>query len=323
MKVIKVYFVDFETNFNVRSNFFTKFLSQYYRIVIDPDPDYLFYSCYGYTHFKYDNCIKIFFTGENIIPDFNICDYGIGFHHLQLEDRYFRFPLYLMSIWDKMSEIQSYTNNSQDLLRRKFCNFVYSNSKVADPIRKIFFEKLSKYKRIDSGGGYLNNMAGKRVGNKLEFIKNYKFTIAIENSVVSGYTTEKMVEPIISKSMPIYYGDPTISSDFNTESFVHIRDYHTLESAVDFIIYLDQHNDVYLERLNRSSFVRENIKEYYTEGLLSFFINIFDQPLELAKRAPVYGCAKNYKRDYRRVAPLVDNIIFKKACGFMEKLRNK
>ena len=34
------------------------------------------------------------YTGENQVPDFNICDYAIGFHYIDFQDRYIRFPLY-------------------------------------------------------------------------------------------------------------------------------------------------------------------------------------------------------------------------------------
>lgn len=41
--------------------------------------------------------IRIFYPPpENLVPDFNICDYAIGFHYLDFEDHYFRFPLYLV-----------------------------------------------------------------------------------------------------------------------------------------------------------------------------------------------------------------------------------
>ena len=55
-------------------------------------------------------------------------------------------------------------------MKENFCNFVYSNSGWADPIREKFYKEISKYKRVDSGGAYLNNI-GYRVPDKLDFIK--------------------------------------------------------------------------------------------------------------------------------------------------------
>ena len=59
------------------------------------DADYVIYSVLGNEHwFAPDHSIKIFYTIENLAPDFNACDYAIGFEWMQFEDRYMRFPLY-------------------------------------------------------------------------------------------------------------------------------------------------------------------------------------------------------------------------------------
>ncbi len=84
---IRIGFVDFWKGFDARNNCLTDMLIRIYgknRIeVVDKNFDYLFFSCFGHSNLKYD-CIKIFFTGENIVPDFNICDYAIGVHEMNL-----------------------------------------------------------------------------------------------------------------------------------------------------------------------------------------------------------------------------------------------
>lgn len=51
------------------------------------------------------------------------------------------------------------------LLERKFCSFVVSNGFNCDKEREIFFKLLNTYKKIDSGGRFLNNI-GYRVYDK-------------------------------------------------------------------------------------------------------------------------------------------------------------
>ena len=81
MKTIKIYFVDFWDGFDPNNNFFTRLLSVKYDLVIDPvSPDYVFYSCFSFNIYKYPNAVKIYFTGENDVPDFNLADYALGFH---------------------------------------------------------------------------------------------------------------------------------------------------------------------------------------------------------------------------------------------------
>ncbi len=88
---IKVNFCDFWPGF-AKNNMFLTFLEKHFSVSMDSNPDYLFYSVYGNSHLKYKNCVKILFTGENLVPDFNLCDYALGFHYLEFGDRYMRFP---------------------------------------------------------------------------------------------------------------------------------------------------------------------------------------------------------------------------------------
>ena len=157
MRTIKIGFVDFWPDFDYKKFFMYNYLSKYYHLIISDEPDYLFCSSFGYKHWKYSNCIKIYYTAENLIPDFNIYDYGIGFYYLSLEDRYLRFPLWLIYSWNELNNMED-KNIDKELCERKFCNFVYSNSGWADPIREKFYKEISKYKRVDSGGAYLNNI---------------------------------------------------------------------------------------------------------------------------------------------------------------------
>ena len=65
----------------------------------------------------------------------------------------------------------------------------------------------------------MNNMNGwsvprepNRLQGKLDFLRDYKFTLAVENNIWPGYTTEKLVDPMFAGSIPIYVGDPQANS---------------------------------------------------------------------------------------------------------------
>jgi hypothetical protein len=102
---------------------------------------------------------------------------------------------------------------------RKFCNFLVSNGNCLE--RNNFFNKLSKYKKVDSGGQFMNNL-GYIVKDKREFQSGYKFSIAYENNAYRpqqiGYTTEKIMEPMTVNSIPIYWGNPKIDLEFKEKS---------------------------------------------------------------------------------------------------------
>jgi len=296
MQTLKIYFDDFG-EVNIKQNFIIDVLQKDYNVIIDPFPDYLFFSVHGFNHYKhkYDKCIKIFFTCENIEPDFNVCDYAIAFKHLIDADRYIRFPWYLFDGFEKLINHKNF--DRQQVLNRKFCNFVHSNYAIVDPFRKYFFDKLCTYKKVDSGGKYLNNI-GRYIPSdgKLSFIRDYKFTLAIENSIAPGYTTEKIVHPMIVNSMPIYWGNPVVDKDFNKQSFICINDFQSAEEAIEEIVRLDNDNEAYLYKLSQPWYLGDDYNSWELK-LRSFFRNIFEQALEDAKRRPQYGWVRvNQKR---------------------------
>ena len=320
MKTIKIWFLDFWKFFKPEDNLFVRVLSEKYTIVFDKEnPDYLFYTSYSYNHFKYKNSVKIYFTAENIIPDMNFADYGIGFHFIEFGDRYLRFPLYLLydEAWNKIKEQKTVL---KDLANRKFCNFIYSNSFNANPIRELFFHELSKYKKVDSAGRYLNNMGGAYLPNKLAFIKDYKFSIAIENSSVEGYTTEKVAEAMAADTIPIYWGNKRISADFNTNSMLIINNESDIQTLIDQIVYLDTHDDAYLTMLSKPWLNNQNIAVEWEEKIKTFLYHIIDQPKELAFRNQEYGFRKRLYKEEVRVAPLKNNYYWEKLCGLKERI---
>lgn len=295
MKTIKVKFVDFWDKFNPRHNFFTDILSKKYRIEFSDSPDYLIFSVFGYDNINYRNCTKIFYSGENITPDFNICDYAIGFNYLSFGDRYLRMPLYTTYDIELLATPKVIV--PEVVLKRKFCSFVVSNPKGA-PERERFFQLLSEYKQVDSGGRYKNNIGGP-VLDKNEFIKNYKFNIAFENSICDGYTTEKIIEPMLVNSIPIYWGNKLVNLDFNPASFINTNNFHSLEAAVEHIVRLDQNDEEYLSLLSIPWLNEKNYLDW-KEQLSAFFEHIFNKPLSESKYIPTHGYIQIYHNRLRR-----------------------
>lgn len=296
MKTIKVKFVDFWENFDPRHNFIADIISKKYRIELSDAPDYLIFSVFGYENIDYHNCTKIFYSGENITPDFNICDYAIGFNFLSFGDRYIRIPFYTAYGVRQLAAPKVIV--PEVVLNRKFCSFVVSNAQGA-PERERFFHLLSEYKQVDSGGRYKNNVGGP-VPDKTAFIKDYKFNIAFENCMCDGYTTEKIMEPMLVNSVPIYWGNRLINRDFNQDSFINITNYLSLEAAVEDIVRLDQNDDEYLSLLSAPWFNEENYLNW-EEQLITFFDNIFEKPLSESRYIPTHGYIQTYQYRLHRM----------------------
>jgi len=272
-KKIKIDFSDFWSGYNKTDNYFYNLLIQEFDVEISSNPDYLIYSVFGSNHLSY-NCIKIFYTGENIPANFKECNYAFTFDYLN-DVRNYRLPHYLL--YDGYYDLVNKKINDS-LVNRKFCSFVVSNGGC--DVRNNFFQKLSKYKKVDSGGRFANNI-GYSVDNKRQFQSEYKFAITFENNAYRpqhiGYSTEKIMEAMCSNTMPIYWGNPKIDLEFNTNSFINWYDFKSEDDMIDYIIELDKDDSKYLEKLKNFWFIDniipENNKE---ENIKNFLYKIFN-----------------------------------------------
>lgn len=276
--------------------------------LVENNPDYVIGSAFTlFEILKYPRAVKILFTGENIVPDFNIYDYAIGFDHMSFGDRYLRLPLYCFyPDFEALCTGRSLPDDYGLLAKRKFCSYVVSNGNGADPIRDEFFQELCKYKKVDSAGKHLNNMGGAYLENKRSFISDYKFNIAFENSCVDGYTTEKIMEPMAVNSIPIYWGNPSIGKDFNPCSFINLSDFNSIKDCVDYIVDLDRNDDKYIALLQESWFSSMGNYCDYKERIWGFFDNIFSKSLNNAHYLSEYGYQPYYRerlQQYQWMAP--------------------
>lgn len=288
MKKIKINFCDFGNSFSPTNNLYYQILSKHFDIDISDNPDYIFYSDFGIAHKNIPSkVIKINIINENIRPNFTQCDYAIGYDYINYEDRYFRHPMHLY--------ISKNLDQNKDYFNRKFCNFIYSNCKHGSGaiIRIDFCKLLSQYKKIDCPGKCLNNMKDvitprdKNWRNgKLPFIRKYKFTIAFENSSCIGHISEKFFDPINNGSIPIYWGDPKISREFNTKAFINCHDFNNFDEVVDFVKYLDNNGKAYLDMLYANPLRDDYKKEDH--DLSKFLIHIIEHGTPNLREDP-YG----------------------------------
>ena len=263
-------------------------LKDTYNIVYSENPDFWFYtSKVEKKKLDYKNCVKIFLSGENIMPDFNKCDYAATFSHINFGDRHFRYDFGFSEHLYKAIRGQKKENVTlgRNMAKRKFCNFIYRDhmqKMEGVRAREKFFQLLSEYKHIDSPGKVFNNMKNpikSKNGNwhsgKLDFIKDYKFTIAFENSNSDGYTSEKLPDAFFAHTVPIYFGNPNIGLEYNKKAFIHANDYDSLEDVVKKVIELDNDDDAYMAMLNEPPLLNPDYD--MQEELKKFFIKIIEK----------------------------------------------
>lgn len=81
-----------------------KLLSERFDLVICDSPDFLLFSSFGVNFIRHSG-VRIFYTGENVRPNYSLCDWSFGFDYSD-DPRHFRLPYY--AIWDLSPLLQSY-----------------------------------------------------------------------------------------------------------------------------------------------------------------------------------------------------------------------
>ncbi len=281
-EMIRLWFEDFWADFDPKNNFFTHTLDLCgikYKLT-KLWPEVLIYSVFGERHKKF-KCRKLFYTGENVKPDFDRCDFAISFDTTS-DPRNLRLPVYIYHAWYQSrglglaegteSMLQILLNRvNEDAYsepRERFCSFIFGNGKPQR--RNQFFQALSAHKPVDSAGKWMNN-TGYKVDNKIKFLHNYKFNIAFENESSLGYTTEKILDPLLAGAIPIYWGNPEVAKDFSPDSYINAMDFESDEELIETILAIDNDDDLFRRYQRAACFTNNEPTPYWDMGRLDAF----------------------------------------------------
>ena len=108
-----------------------------------------------------------------------------------------------------------------DLPKKKLISVITSSKATNDGHAKRlhFVQKLKKRlgQELDVYGRGINH-----IPDKSQALLDYRFHIALENSSIDHYFTEKITDSFIAGSYPIYYGCPNIGAYFPENSYLSI-----------------------------------------------------------------------------------------------------
>lgn len=251
-------------------------LEENFEVVADQNSsnyDLIIDGVFGNKKIDHIHAVKIFFTGEAYQPRLENYDLSIGFNYID-NPKYIRVPLAYMTGFADMKI-------SSDNFRRKdkcnpnkkyFACFLVGNGTSTSWLtnapydgviaRDLLFHRLSLYKRVESGGGHLNNR-GKTVpkSETMEFLSECKFVIAYENQSFPGYITEKPYQAYAAGAIPIYYADKQAVQDINKGAVIFAPDFINDEALVDYIIKVDRDDQLYCD-IWQERLVNDPVKEY-------------------------------------------------------------
>ena len=231
----------------------------------------------NYKKWKY----KINFIGEPVLPKSEF--YDVVLTSVNNQENVVDLPLCIAYI--HCNNFLPYLLNRPKIIvvPNNFCSFIVSNPKCY--IRNKLFHLINSYKKVNSMGGYQNN-----VGYTLQYpywsneffnvLGQHKFMICGENTKMETYSTEKIVNPYMGRTIPIYWGTHNIKNIFNPNSMLFLEDEseESFNKLIEKIIELDNNDEKYLEFINRPIFIEENIKfwnqNYNIESLARKMDNI-------------------------------------------------
>jgi hypothetical protein len=175
-------------------------------------------------------------------------------------------PFLYQSLLERRKSIMpcDYFNN-----KSKFCIYMYSDTHEH---RIKYFKLLQTYKQVEAPAKCCNNVnlnicrfrRGFRNRNEkdinyldeaVQLYTNYKFVLAIENTTEKGYFTEKIINPIIANSIPIYGGDAHVFNYINKKRVIYINDFKNDNELLKYIQKVDQSDELYNQIVKEPAFI--------------------------------------------------------------------
>ena len=267
--MIKIAFSDFwhyPFPFEPENNFFVHALRRALQgiDVVDPSAcDVLIYGPFGDRHRNYRDCLKIFYTGENLPPDYRWCHYSLTFSPDPCGGRNLRLPLWYHYIdWFNVKSYGSphwlvppkLLNGSERFSAQiddRFCAIVYGK-----PVRsrELAIKALDRYKKVDVYGK-AKHATPLRDGElaKLQALSGYRFSLCYENSISEGYHTEKLLHGKVAGGIPIYYGHSSVAVDFNPDCCIQAASM-PVEELVELVRRIDQSPAAYRQLVEQPLF---------------------------------------------------------------------
>lgn len=220
---------------------------------------------------------RIFYTPEAYLPNGWENDFAlaIGFNFID-HPNYARLPYAYVSGYAGDLTTKKLGKRHNDCVPNKkeyfACFLVSNNMRGNSPhnnmpmdgtvAREEFFNILSSYKFVASGGAVLNNL-GHIVSrdDTQEFLGKCKFVIAFENQSYPGYITEKVYNAYIAGAVPLYYSHPSAIEDINKNAVIYSHDFADLYDMAEYVKKVDNDDSLYCSIFNQSLINNPN-KDY-------------------------------------------------------------
>jgi hypothetical protein len=223
--------------------------------------------------FKDKNIVKIAWfiespviVNQNVIFDY-IDDfdeiYTVRRDFLEKSPKFKFLPYWCM--WIKPEDRKMYSKS-------KLVSIIASHKRFA-PGHHLRHEVISKLgPKFDLyGNGY------RPIGDKIEGLKDYRFSIVIENCKQDYYFTEKLMDCFVTGTIPIYWGCPSIGNYFDPNGILQFDSISELNDILNNLSE-DQYNKMlpYVHINFNKALKYKSPEDYMIDNLFKTFTNTID-----------------------------------------------
>ncbi len=240
-----------------------------------PHINFYTYHCQSYNK----DCLNIMINGEKA-DNKNNTDIAL----LTTKNKTFGYNIYFpqmfSSLWERHNLISTKGFNNT---KEHFCAYMYSYNLE---YRVKLFNEISKYKKVDALGKSCNNINfedTRFVYNDnltyndiaVEKYSKYKFVLALENGIEEGYFTEKLLNPLLANSIPIYAGPKDAFNIINKKRVIYVYDFKNTNELIEYIKLVDNNEDMYNSIINNKIWISDLNIDTYNDYILNEFKKIF------------------------------------------------
>lgn len=126
--------------------------------------------------------------------------------------------------WIEDSDIM--IHNKSKLLS---CIFSWKSWNPYHRMRFRVYERLKNDDRIE----FYGSGCEKPIDKKIDALKDFRFSVVIENSIESDYFTEKLLDCFLTGTIPIYVGSKTVSDYFDQNGIIFFEGDEDLPKIIE------------------------------------------------------------------------------------------
>jgi hypothetical protein len=105
--------------------------------------------------------------------------------------------------------------------KTKLCSYITSFKQFTSG----HIKRMELFEKLKNNPTFKDHIFGRDyrfIEDKIEGLKDYMFSIVIENSIYPKYYTEKITDCFATGTVPIYYGDRSVCEDFDMNGIIFI-----------------------------------------------------------------------------------------------------